>query len=269
LGKDSPVDTNDVKQAAAKAGDHPALENAARLGYATSGVLHLLIGWLGLQVAWADSSGNSADQSGALQTLAGNGIGRVLLWLFVIGFLGLALWQVTEVVVGRGQASDRVKAAAKCVVYLFLSFAAFSYARSGSGTSSSQQSVDFTANLMSKPFGKILVGAVGLGVLAVGAYHVYKGWKKKFLQDLREHPGQWVVRAGVFGYIAKGIALGVVGALFVIAAVNSDPDKASGLDGALHTLRDAPFGQILLTLVALGFASYAVYSFARANYARV
>jgi len=269
VGKDAPVDTNDVKQAAAKAGDHPALENAARLGYATSGVLHLLIGWLGLQVAWAGGAGSSADQSGALQTLSGNAVGKVILWLAVLGFLGLAIWQLTETIVGRGEASDRAKAAAKLVVYLFLSFAAFSYARSGSGTSSSQQSVDFTATLLSKPFGKVLVGAVGLAVVAVGAYHVYKGARKKFLQDLREHPGQWVVRAGVFGYVAKGIALGVVGALFVVAAVNSDPEKASGLDGALHTLREAPFGPILLTVVALGFASYAVYSFARAKYARV
>lgn len=269
MDEDSPVDTNDVKQVAAHAGDHPVLENAARLGYATSGVLHLLIGWLGLQVAWAGSSGTTADQSGALQTLSGNAVGKVLLWLFVIGFLGLALWQVTEAIVGRGEASDRAKAIAKFVVYLFLSFIAFSYARSGSGSSSSQQSVDFTANLMSKPFGQILVGAVGLAVVGVAVYHVHKGWTKKFLQDLREHPGQWVVRAGRFGYIAKGIALGVVGALFVIAAVKSEPEKASGLDGALHTLRDAPFGPILLTLIALGFASYAVYSFARAKYARV
>jgi hypothetical protein len=263
------VDTNDVKQAASRAGDHPVLENAARLGYATSGVLHLLIGWLGLQVAWSSGSGTTADQSGALQTLSGNVIGNIILWLFVVGFLGLALWQLTEAIVGRGEASDRVKAIAKLVVYLFLAFAAFSYARSGSGTSSSQQSVDFTTNVMSKPFGKILVGAVGIGVIAVGAYHVYKGWKKRFLQDLRAHPGQWVVRAGVFGYIAKGIALGVVGALFLIAAVQSEPDKARGLDGALHALRDAPFGPVLLTLVALGFACYAVYSFARARYARV
>ena len=263
------MDTNDVKQAAARAGDHPVLENAARLGYATSGVLHLLIGWLGLQVAWGGGSGSSADQSGALQTLSGNAVGKVLLWVFVIGFLGLALWQLTEVIVGRGQASDRVKAAAKLVVYLVLSFAAFSYARSGEGTSSSQQSVDLTANLRSKPFGRILVGAVGLTVIGVAIYHVYKGAKKRFLQDLREHPGRWVVRAGVFGYIAKGFALGVVGVLFVLAAVRSKPDEATGLDGALHTLRDAPAGQILLTLVALGFASYAVYSFARAKYARV
>ncbi len=121
------VDTNDVKQAAAKAGDHPVLENAARLGYAVNGIVHLLIAWLALQVAWG-GGGGSADQSGAMQTLAGNDIGRVLLWIAVVGFLGLGLWQVTEVIVGRGETSDRLKAAAKAVVYLFLAFSFFTYA---------------------------------------------------------------------------------------------------------------------------------------------
>jgi hypothetical protein len=262
------VDTNDVKQAAAKAGDHPVLENAARLGYAVNGIVHLLIAWLALQVAWG-GGGSSADQSGAMQTLSGNGIGRVLLWIAVLGFLGLGLWQVTEVIVGRGETSDRLKAAAKAVVYLFLAFSFFTYARGSSSSSSSQQSVDFTASLMDKPFGRILVGAVGVAVLAVGVYHVYKGYKKKFLQDLREHPGRWVVRAGQFGYIARGVAFGLVGVLFVLAAVRTQPGEATGLDGALRTLREAPFGQILLTIVALGFASFAVYLFARTKYARV
>ena len=262
------VDTNDVKQAAAKAGDHPVLENAARLGYAVNGLVHLLIAWLALQVAWG-GGGGSADQSGAMQTLSGNDIGRVLLWIAVLGFLGLGLWQVTEVIVGRRETSDRLKAAAKAVVYLFLAFSFFTYARGSSSSSSSQQSVDFTASLMDKPFGRILVGAVGVAVLGVGLYHVYKGYKKKFLQDLREHPGRWVVRAGQFGYIARGVAFGLVGVLFVLAALHTQPGEATGLDGALRALRDAPFGQILLTIVALGFASFAVYLFARSKYARV
>jgi hypothetical protein len=258
------VDTNDVKQAAARAGDHPVVENIARLGYAVSGILHLLIGWLALQVAWVGGSGGSADQSGALQTLSGNEVGKVILWIAVVGFIGLGLWNVIEVIVGR------VKSGAKAVVYLFLGVSAFTYARSGgSGSSSSSQTVDFTATLMSQPAGKILVGAVGLAVIGVGIYHVVKGARKKFLQDLREHPGQWVVRAGVFGYIAKGIALGVVGALFILAAVRNQPGESTGLDGALRTLRDAPLGQWLLTVIALGFACYAVYSFGRARYARV
>lgn len=265
------MDTNDVKQVAARASDHPILENLARLGYAFSGILHLLIGWLALQVAWlGGGSGGSADQSGALQTLAGNDVGRVLLWIAVVGFIGLGLWQVSELIVGRGKTSDRVKAGAKAVVYLFLGVSAFTYARSGgSGSSSSAQTVDFTAKLMSQPAGKILVGAVGLAVIGVGAYHVYKGARKKFLADLRQSPGQWAVRAGVYGYIAKGIALAVVGALFILAAVRNQPGEATGLDGALRALREAPLGQWLLTVVALGFACYAVYSFARAKYARV
>ena len=268
LGQDAAVDTNDVRQAAAKAGDHPALENAARLGYAVNGLVHLLIAWLALQVAWGGSSG-PADQSGAMQTLAGNDIGRVLLWIAVLGFLGLGLWQVTEVIVGRGETSDRVKAAVKAVVYLFLAFSFLTYARGNSSSSSSQQSVDFTASLMDKPFGRILVGAVGVALLGVGIYHIFKGARKKFLQDLREHPGRWVVRAGQFGYIARGVAFGLVGGLFILAAVRTQPGEATGLDGALRTLRDAPFGQILLTIVALGFTSFAVYLFARAKYARV
>jgi hypothetical protein len=47
-----------------------------------------------------------------------------------------------------------------------------------------------------------------------------------------QEPGILATRAGVVGYIAKGIALAVVGALFVTAAVQNSSTKATGLDGA-------------------------------------
>ena len=262
------MDPNDVKSAAVRATDHPVLENAARLGYATNGVVHLLIGWLAIQVA-LDNGQKSADQSGALSSLAENPLGRVILWLAVIGFVGLAIWQVGEVVIGRGETSDRLKAAAKAVLYAVLAVSVFSYAKGGGGSSSTQQSVDFTATLMSEPAGRWLVVAVGVAIVAVGGYHVYKGYAKKFLEDLRNHPGRWAVIAGRFGYIAKGVALAVVGLLFILAGVRASAEEATGLDGALHRLKDAPFGVVALLVVALGFVSFAVYSFARARYAKV
>src|SRR5690348_316119 len=94
------MDGHDVKQVAREASDHPALEYTARAGYAVSGLLHLLIGWITLQVAFG-GSGAHADQSGALGSLAGNGLGKALLWLGVVGFLGLALWQVADALVGH------------------------------------------------------------------------------------------------------------------------------------------------------------------------
>jgi hypothetical protein len=71
---------------------------------------------------------------------------------------------------------------------------------------------------------------------------------------------------GLVGFPGKGIALGLVGGLLVYAAVTFDPAKASGLDGALRTVLDAPFGQFLLTLVALGIAAFGVFCLIRARY---
>lgn len=262
------MDTNDVRSAARQAGDHPAIEHAARLGYAVNGVMHLVIAWLGLQLALG-TGGEAADQSGALQALATTTLGRLVLWLAVVGFLGLGLWQLTESVLRYQKVSDRLKSVAKALVYLFLAVSSFSYARGNGGASGQSQSVDFTVALMAKPAGRFLVVAVGLGIVGVGIFHLRKGWRRTFLEDLRRHPGPVVQRAGRFGYVAKGVALGLVGILFVVAGVREAPDRATGLDGALRTLLEAPYGRVLLAAVALGFAAYGAYSFARARYAKV
>ncbi len=75
---------------------------------------------------------------------------------------------------------------------------------------------------------------------------------RKFLEDLRDAPGAGVVHAGRFGYVAKGIALVIVGGLFVAAAATADPEKAEGLDGALQSITTVPYGKALLVRVAIG-----------------
>ena len=263
------MDTTEASTAAREAGNSAVVEWGARLGYVTLGLIHLLIAWIALKVAWGIGGGSKdADTSGALQTLASTGTGVVLLWVCVVGFLLLAVWQLLEAAVGYGETSDRLKAVAKGVTYLFFAWTTFKVGQ-GAGSSAEKQTEDFTAGLMGSPGGRLLVGLVGLVVLGIAGYHVYKGWTKKFLEDLREHPGDWAVTAGRIGYIAKGVALVIVGFFFLVAAWQADPDKAQGLDGALKTLKDAPFGPFLLTLVAAGIAAYGVYSFARARYARV
>jgi len=245
-----------------------ALRRVARLGWAVSGLLHLLIGWLALQTAFG-GGGGSADQSGALSQIASQPFGEVVLWAGVAGFASLGLLYLSQAVwSGRG-AGERVKNAAKGAVYLALGWTTASFAI-GSGSSSSQQSSDVTAKLMELPAGRLVVAAVGLVVIGVGGYHVVKGAKKKFLEDLvggtTGGVGKAVVRLGQVGYMAKGAALAVVGALFLLAAWQADPSEATGLDGALQALRDQPFGVPLLVVVAVGLAAYGLYSFARARY---
>lgn len=124
---------------------------------------------------------------------------------------------------------------------------------------------------MDWPGGRFLVGIAALVLIGVGAYHVRKAVKSSFLKEIdtaKASPGErrLIERLGQVGYPAKGVALAVVGGLIGWAAITFDPEKASGLDGAMRTLLEAPFGRVLLTLVALGFAAFGVFSFCRARY---
>ncbi len=260
----------DKAQATArKVGDHPALEVLARVGFLVSGLLHIVLGYTIARVAWG-GGGSSADQSGALATLAGNPAGTVLMWVIVIGLLALVLWQLTEAVGPGAELLERAKAAGKVIVYAALAYTALQFATgSGSSQSSEQSSQDVTATLMQQPAGQVLVGAIGVGIIGVGLYHVYKGVTRKFLDDLEQDPGATARALGMIGYPAKGAVLVLVGVFFVIAAVQHQSSEAEGLDGALKSLRDEPFGPALLTVVAVGFVAFGIYLFARARHQRI
>jgi len=274
------MDTSGTVSSAGRAGNSEALEHLARIGLIAYGVVHLLIAWLALQLAYG-GGGESADQSGAMSTLAEQPFGKPLLWVLAVGLIALALWQLAEVLVyraglrGSGDAKKKavkkiVKSVSKAVVYLLLAGTAIKFA-TGGGKSSSAQQQQTVAGVFGWPAGRFLVGIAAIVVIVIGVHHVRKGFKKSFLKEIdtsQATAGQRRVieRVGQVGYPAKGVALALVGGLLGWAAITFDPDKASGLDGALHTLLDAPFGKVLLTLVAVGIAAFGVFCFFRARY---
>src|SRR5262249_30359317 len=81
-----------------RATNSKAFEYTARAGFAASGVLHLLLAFIILRLAFG--SGGNADQSGALGTLAQQPGGTIMLWIAAIGMLALGLWRVAEAVLG-------------------------------------------------------------------------------------------------------------------------------------------------------------------------
>lgn len=267
--------------AADRATDSGAFEYLARAGFAASGVLHLLVGFIIARLAFVGggSPQGNADQSGALATLAHQTGGTVILWAAAAGLVALGLWRVAEAVIGAkpGESSGRRgdnpawkrgKALALAAVNFAIAFSAARYAM-GSGQSSTQQNAGMSAQLMQSGWGKAVLIAVGVGVAAVGAYHVYKGVSEKFLDDLRVSGGTAVTAIGITGYVAKGLVLAGAALLVVIATLQADPSKATGLDAAVKTLGQAPFGKVLLIAAALGIAAFGVYSFIRSRYSRM
>lgn len=262
--------TEDVRAAARRAGTHPVVEKGARLGFVVSGLLHLLIGWIALRVAWGGGGGAEADQSGALAMLAGTPAGPVLLWVAVAGFALLSAWFLVESVAARrfDGTLERVATFIKSIVYAVLAFSAFRVTQRASH-SSEETTASVTAELMAQSGGRLLVGAVGLAILGVGGFHIYRGWTKSFDKYLEAHPGRFVMESGRVGYIAKGIAFLIIGLLFLSAALAERADEAGGLDGALKAVRDQPFGPYLLTVVAIGIAAFGIFCFGRARYAKL
>jgi hypothetical protein len=249
----------------------------ARIGILAYGITHLLIAWLALQVAFGQG-GEKADQRGAFQTLAEGPGGKLLLWVLVVGFVAVALWRLEQAIWGYSYESDRMRnirkravSGGKVVLFLLLAVLAGRIAAGSGGGGGGQQNA--TAGVLGLPGGQFIVGAIGLGIVVAGGVKIYQGWQKKFRDDMDmpsdRHARMVAERTGQVGFIAKGIAIALIGMLVVIAALRFDPNEASGLDTALKTLATQPFGPYLLIAVALGLACYGVFCFFDARYHRV
>ncbi|MEV7397873.1 DUF1206 domain-containing protein [Aeromicrobium sp. NPDC092404] len=271
----------DVSTAGNEARHSDTMRAAARVGLVAFGLVHLLIAWLALQIAWG-GGGGKADSQGALQTVAKEPYGEALLWVVAGGLAALAIWQVMTAIWGHRDESDdkhrtikRLAAIGRAVVYAVVGFSAARTASGSGGGGKSQDSKGegLTADLLGAPAGRILVAAVGVAILVIAAKHVHRGITDNFTHDLQGGATSGSTRSPVLlvgrvGYVGKGAAIGVVGLLFGWAAVAYDPEKAGGLDDALKTVRDQPYGPYLLTLVAIGLAAFGLFCFAWARYVR-
>lgn len=255
---------------ARKAKNSRALQTAARAGFAVSGLVQIVIGLLAFQVAFHSQHGE-ADQSGALQEIAKAPAGLLLLGICVLGFTGLGCWLAFSAILPRPSAGKRARAlhggdAAKAVVYLALAVTSTTVLVRGKDDSATRTR-DLSGALLRLPGGPVVLMLLGVAVVAIGLYLIRKGASRRFKADIVLHGDPTerpVVALGVVGYIARGIALGGVGVLVIVAGATLDPAHATGLDGALKAAVALPFGQLALIVIAAGWMASGLYGFIRA-----
>lgn len=262
-----------MKDAARAAESNPAVRALARGGDAATGLVHLLLGGLVVAVALGGASGQTS-QSGAMEALAGAPFGVVLVWIVAALLAALGAYQlVNGVVVRESDAAARWRARlsawGRAIVYLALAGLAASIAV-GARPQSDDSAEEASRGVLSIPGGGILLGAVGLGILVAGVSYAVIGVRRDFRKKMTLPAGvlgTTVTALGVIGYVAKGLALGVVGILVGIAAVTVDAETAGGLDAAIQSLLDLPAGPAIVMGVGAGFAAYGVFCFFRVRYA--
>lgn len=77
---------------------------------------------------------------------------------------------------------------------------------------------------------------------------------------------EWLEKLARFGIATKGVVYLLMGALAVMAAAGASGGRVTGNEGAVRTLGEQPFGQVLLALVAVGLGGYALWRFAQAAF---
>jgi hypothetical protein len=266
---------------AKEAATSPWFTSLARAGYAAKGAIYLIMGALALTAALGGGA-TPTDQKGAFENIVDHPFGQSLLLVVSIGLVGYALWCLCQAILdvdGKGtSAKGVVTRIGYCVVgitYLALAFGAFKLATGGSaGKNSDTATRDFTAQLLTKPLGIVLVVLFGLGALAVAGVLYYRAWNADFEnlirpKELGQKGKDLLVTLGRVGYASLGVVFTEISIFLVVAALHHNPDEAQGLGGALRQMEQQPFGGLLLAVVALGLIAYGVYSVASARYRRV
>jgi hypothetical protein len=212
--------------------------------------------------------------------VASTPVGLVALWLLMAGFIGLALWRLSEAAYGgpgpgERKAGPRLAALGKAVVYGALAFTIGKYAiGAGAPKSGNQQSADLTASALHHPGGQVVVVVAGFAFVLGGAYVAYSSWRRDFLKQLNlagasERARRAVRWLGQAGGIARGAVFAAVGVFLIVAGATSQPDQAKGIDAALRAFAQTPLGPWLLVVVALGLVTFGLYSCCEARWRKV
>lgn len=252
------------------------VEKGARFGHITKGVIYALVGALALQVA-TGAGGRVADQQGAAREIGRQPFGVFLLIAIAAGLFGYALWRFIEGFKGRDAGArgghqgmgKRAVAFISGAVNAGLGVAVLQMALGDGGGGGGSRS--WVGQVLEQPFGAVLLGLVGGGVVVAGSFQLYQAYTKRFLRDFRTgsmSPTELrvVTRAGQAGYCARGVVFPIIGVGLLQAALDHDAAQTRGMREALLEIASSGHGQLLLGLVAVGLLAFGLFLVASARY---
>jgi hypothetical protein len=267
------VNVSRAADAGAQAAESAPLGWVARIGLTARGVIYLVMGWLAILLA--QGHGTHVDQRGVLVTVLSQPFGTLLVVVLMVGFVAYAVWRLSEAafgVIGEPPGpGPRLRSLARGLAYLAVAFSAFEILRGARATQAGQQA-HLAATVMAAPGGRVVLGLVGLGVVAAGLVMVHEGWSQKFMRYFGSLPLRLrtaVVWLGRVGTVSRGLVFAIAGALVALAAWSARPADAGGIDVAVRTVLGWPYGPLLVLLLGLGLLVFGVYGLAEAAWRRV
>ena len=184
------------------------------------------------------------------------------------------LSQAITGVTGHGrEVGPRLQAACSTLAYGLLGVNGIDVLVHRGAKSQAGQQQSWTARVMAHDGGRWLVGLVGLIVIVVGLVQAWRGVRRQFAENFRLHQlsrgnRRLVVVLGTVGTIGRGLVFALIGWFVLLAAINYDPGKARGLDGALRQVAQSGLGRFWVGLAAVGLIVFALFGYTEAAWRR-
>lgn len=276
-----------AEQGAAKAADvarrTKIFERIARAGYLTKGIIYAVVSWLAIDLVFGISGGGKIEGSrGALDTIAQQPFGKIMIGVLAIGLVGYSLWRFVQAFLDPDEyGSDKKGLLQRFVkflsgaVYTGLAYSVFQLLMSDKSVDGDSQTKQVMARkILELPGGKFLLGGLGLLVVGFAISRIYSAYKKSFLKQLATEEMSaktktWVTRIGQIGTSARGIIFGIIGGFIINGALQSKPSDVNGVQDTLKELAKQPYGNILLGIAAFGLLAYSLHCAVMARYRHI
>ncbi|WP_426060411.1 DUF1206 domain-containing protein [Hymenobacter sp. B1770] len=248
----------------------------ARFGFAAIGIVYVLMGVLALLAVTGLGRGARADREEAVQRLQDLPAGNVMLGLIAFGLLGYIVWRFTQAIrdtedkgTGLKGVGTRLWYIASGLLYGGLALYAGRLALNGRTNKGADTSQTLTAKVLGWPGGDWLIIILGVVIIGVAIFQVYRAYSGQFQKDvnasgLSPNQEQLVYRAGQVGFTARGLVLAILGYFFVQAGQQSRASAVGGTGEAFDFL--AKMGPIALGTVAAGLVAYGLFMLVQARY---
>lgn len=266
---------NEIKEGSETLAFSKTSETLARIGYGARGLIYGTIGVLAIMLAFG-TSGSLKDQQGAIAFIGQQPIGKILLGIVLVGLIGYSLLGLIRAFFdplhkGKGIKGIllRIGFFISAVVYAMLipPTYGFIFGTSNAAQNGAQgiQIRNIISTIFLMPFGKWIVGLIGLVVLGIGIYQGYLALRHNFDNQIKPYALtnrqiKIIKNLGRFGTIARAVVFALVGIFLLFAAYNSNSSDVKGIDDALLTILHQPYGVWLLGIVAVGLIVFGCYS---------
>jgi hypothetical protein len=266
-----------AREIASKIAAAEPLHWMARVGYAVRGVVFLIVGGLAMLAAGGYATRPQGARD-ALQTLAEQPLGGLLLWAVAGGLACFAGWRFLQSFFdaddyGSGPYGLMRRSAFACggIFYVALAAATARIVIGERSTSEEQSARDWTHWLMLKPFGRGLLALIAAVMIGVAISLAIKSWRAPYRRtlDAPPTPRAWAVALGSFGMLTRAYIFFMIGIFLGHAAYDYNSKKVVGVAGVLDTLQHQSYGRWLLAVVALGLLAFGCFEIIEAFVRRV